>query len=93
MVIEDPRKLKGELIMDEKKPSELIKDAELSEGLLDNVTGGMSELEYMEFYSNVVMPLIDRKGIGHGDVQAQNELEQKLLAQYSPDKSLDNYKL
>ncbi len=79
--------------MDEKKPSELIKDAELSEGLLDNVTGGMSELEYMEFYSNVVMPLIDRKGIGHGDVQAQNELEQKLLAQYSPDKSLDNYKL
>ncbi len=47
----------------------------------------------MELYSNIVKTMNDRKGIGHGDVQAQNELEQKLLAQYSPDKKLSEYKL
>lgn len=63
----------------------------LPDELLDAVAGGMSELEYLEFYSNVVMPMVDRLGIGHGDWQKQNELEQKLLAQYSPDKRLSDY--
>ncbi len=63
----------------------------LPDELLDGVAGGMSELEYIEFYSNVVMPMIDRLGIGHGDWRKQDELEQKLLKQYSPDKRLSDY--
>ena len=63
----------------------------LPDELLDGVAGGMSEVEYLDFYSTILMPMIDKFNIGHGDWQKQDKLERMLLNQYSPDKRLSDY--
>jgi len=65
--------------------------AALPDELLDAVAGGMSEVEYLDFYSTILMPMIDKFNIGHGDWQKQDKLERMLLNQYSPDKRLSDY--